>query len=100
VTTKSNPKQPRDHDQDVPRRRGERIDDERDKKPERDEIPDVPGTEPQPVPIKEPVLRPKSRPRRIVDARVADGHPTAGAYRLSHDRGASDRPVCASRPPH
>jgi hypothetical protein len=28
---------------------------------------------------------PKSGPRRIVDARVADGHSTAGARRLSHD---------------
>jgi hypothetical protein len=60
VTTKSNPKQPPDHDQDVPRRRGELIDDERDKKPERD-IPDVPPTEPQPVPIKEP---PPAREKR------------------------------------
>ena len=39
---------------------------------------------------------PKSGPRRIVDARVADGHSTAPARRLSHDRGDWDRPVCAS----
>jgi hypothetical protein len=55
VTTTSDPKPPQDHDdRDVPHRRGELIDDERDKTPERDEIPDTPPTEPQPVPVEEP----------------------------------------------
>jgi hypothetical protein len=51
---------PRNHDQDLPRRRGELIDDERDKTPEddrtpeRDKAPDTPPTEPQPVPVQDP----------------------------------------------
>jgi hypothetical protein len=61
VSTKSHPKRPHDHDQDTPRRRGELIDDERDKKPERDEIPDTPPTEPQPVPVEEPPPAPEKQ---------------------------------------
>jgi hypothetical protein len=53
----------RQDDQDVPRRRGELIDDERDKKPERDEIPDTPPTEPQPVPVEEPPPAPDKQGR-------------------------------------
>jgi len=61
VPTKSDPERPHDHDQDMPRRRGELIDDERDKKPERDEIPDTPPTEPQPIPVEEPPPAPENQ---------------------------------------
>jgi hypothetical protein len=58
MTPTSDPERPHNHDRDVPRRKGELIDDERDKKPERDEIPDTPPTEPQPVPVEEPPPQP------------------------------------------
>jgi hypothetical protein len=45
---------PHNKDQDLPRRRGELIDDDRDKVPERDKTPDTPPTEPPPIPVREP----------------------------------------------
>jgi hypothetical protein len=54
VTAKSDPTHAHDGDREMPRRRGELIDDQRDKKPEHDEIPDTTPTEPEPVPGKEP----------------------------------------------
>jgi hypothetical protein len=58
---------PRNRDQDVPRRQGELIDDERDKAPERDDIPDTPPTEPQPVPVKDPPPAPEKQGPYIVN---------------------------------
>jgi hypothetical protein len=56
------PRPPANPDQDPPRRRGELIDDERDKKPdEPDDIPDTPPAEPQPQPMKEPPPPPEKR---------------------------------------
>ena len=52
--TSTRERQPPNRDQELPRRRGELIDDERDKKPERDRIPDTPPTEPVQPPVKEP----------------------------------------------
>jgi hypothetical protein len=46
---------------DVPGRRGELIDDERDKAPVPDDTPDTPPTEPQPVPVKEPPPQPEKQ---------------------------------------
>jgi hypothetical protein len=46
---------------DVPRRRGELIDDERDKAPEPDKTPDTPPTEPLPVPVQEPPPEPEKQ---------------------------------------
>jgi hypothetical protein len=45
----------------IVRRRGDEIDDERYKKPERDEVPDPPPTEPEPIPVKEPPPSPEKR---------------------------------------
>jgi len=52
--------------QDVPRRRGELIDDERDKAPEPDKTPETPPTEPQPVPVDEPPPSPGKQGPYIV----------------------------------
>jgi hypothetical protein len=60
---------PRNRDRDLPRRRGEIIDDERDKTPERDDIPDTPPTEPEPVPVEEPPAAPEKQGPYIVSAR-------------------------------
>ena len=57
---------PRNPDQDVPRRQGELIDDERDKAPERDDIPDTPPSEPEPIPVKEPPPAPEQQGPYIV----------------------------------
>lgn len=57
---------PRNRDHDVPRRKGELIDDDRDKVPERDEIPDTPPTEPKPVPVEEPPPDPDDQGPYIV----------------------------------
>jgi hypothetical protein len=54
MPTASEPKLPHNRDQEVPRRRGEHVDDERDKQPDGDTVPDTPPTEPQPQPMKEP----------------------------------------------
>jgi hypothetical protein len=54
TTSSSEPQSPRNRDQEIPRRKGERIDDERDKAPEPDTIPDTPPTEPDRPPMKEP----------------------------------------------
>ena len=51
---------------DVPRRRGELIDDERDKAPEPDKTPDTPPTEPQPVPVQDPPPAPEKQGPFIV----------------------------------
>jgi hypothetical protein len=53
---------PRNRDQKVPRRKGDLIDDERDKVPERDKTPDTPPTEPPPVPVKDPPPAPEQGP--------------------------------------
>ena len=52
-----------------PRRRGELVDDDRDKRPQTDDTPETPPTEPQPVPVKEPP-RPadKDRPYYVAGA--------------------------------
>jgi hypothetical protein len=57
----SEPKLPRKHDQELPPRRGEKIDDDTDNKPERDKVPDTPPTEPEPVPVQEPPRTPDKR---------------------------------------
>ena len=48
------PKPPASPDRDIPGRHGEIIDDERDKRPDPDKVPDTPPTDPKPVPIDEP----------------------------------------------
>jgi hypothetical protein len=58
---------PRNPDQDLPHRKGELIDDERDKVPERDKTPDTPPTEPQPVPVQDPPPVPEQQGPYIVD---------------------------------
>ena len=57
---------PRNHDQDLPRRKGELIDDERDKNPERDKTPDTPPTEPEPIPVQDPPPAPDQQGPYIV----------------------------------
>ena len=52
---------PRNRDQELPRREGELIDDDRDEVPERDKTPDTPPTEPQPVPMKDPPSAPEQQ---------------------------------------
>ena len=51
---------------DVPPRTGDLIDDEGEGKRDRDETPDTPPTEPEPIPIKEPPLPPDKRGPVIV----------------------------------
>jgi hypothetical protein len=51
---------------DVPPRTGDVIDDEGEGKRDRDETPDTPPTEPEPVPIKEPPAPPDKRGPVIV----------------------------------
>lgn len=58
---------PRNRDQQLPHRKGELIDDDRDKVPERDETPDTPPTEPQPVPVKDPPPAPEQQGPYIAD---------------------------------
>jgi hypothetical protein len=55
------PKPPRNPERDLPRHKGELIDDERDKEPEGDQVPDTPPTEPEPVPMTEPPPPPEKR---------------------------------------
>jgi hypothetical protein len=69
---KPDPKPPHNRDQDVPRRKGDLIDDQRDKNPEPDEIPDTPPTEPQPVPVEEPPPAPEKQGPFIVRHRNGD----------------------------
>jgi hypothetical protein len=59
---RSEPNRPRNTDQELPPRRPEKIDDDSDKKPERDKVPDTPPTEPERVPVKEPPTPEKRRP--------------------------------------
>jgi hypothetical protein len=66
VATTSDSRRAHDPDRDAPRRRGELIDDERDKQPEPDEIPDTPPTEPQPIPVEEPPPNPEKQGPFIV----------------------------------
>jgi hypothetical protein len=61
----SEPKPPRNHDQELPSRRGEKIDQDGDKA-ERDKVPDTPPNEPEPVPVKEPFGTPEKRGPFIV----------------------------------
>ena len=64
----SEPKPPRNHDQELPPRRGEKIDE--DKMPERDKVPDTPPTEPEPEPVKEPPATPEKRRPFIAHTRA------------------------------
>jgi hypothetical protein len=54
MPTTPEPKMPQNRDQKLPRRKGELIDDERDKPSERDRIPDIPPTEEEEPPVREP----------------------------------------------
>jgi hypothetical protein len=54
MTDPREPTAPHNRDQQLPPRKGELIDDERDKKPEPDGMPDRPPTEPDRLPVKEP----------------------------------------------
>jgi hypothetical protein len=66
MASASEPNLPRNRDREVPPRRGENIDEDKDKKPERDKVPDTPPTEPEPVPVEEPPRRPDKRGPYIV----------------------------------
>ena len=58
---------PKNRDHDLPPRKGELIDDDRDKTPERDRTPETPPTEPKPVPVEEPPPDPNEKGPYIVD---------------------------------
>ena len=68
MSTNTAEQPPHNRDQDLPRHRGEIIDDERDKTPERDDIPDTPPTEPEPIPVKEPPPAPEKQGPYIVNS--------------------------------
>jgi hypothetical protein len=86
MASASEPKLPQ-RNQEVPPRRGENIDEDKDredkdKKEERDKVPDTPPTEPKPVPVEEPPRTPDKRGPFIVHEADAAFFIELGQWRL------------------